>query len=721
MKIKNLSAGMGRAQYAFLMVCIGMGLWSCGQAAEENTGHLIPYGTGARALESGWILVSTNVPSATSFLEALPQTRWAAFTADQIQDQNAGQDKTHALVSGPLKPNKNYWVYVEVKGHEVDPDVLSAPAAVLSPNAWGRFFSPPAPARVTQLGAKRVLEWDLNAQQFTPFEGALLEEGRVYWIEFQAHQPVSSESQPQESASAEYQTEDSIAADSKPKEPVFMARPEQIEENYIGAKTLVDSLFDHLTGAQREYTLDVLDEDSAYLSQYGRVWAYGQGIALALYSRRGHDARAERVADFICRTAVPVQDESGEQTMGGWYFSSNTFLDNWKDMRLVTGANAWVIHGLGAYLASDSFEKLTPERQHAFYNCYMDGLYGLMVHFEPKIELMTAGWTTKGLKNADTPSKILEHIDPTLSWAYYDILDAIGYDLYNALKPPIVQTLRWEGDEPKLINKRVLSLEEHGVLRERAKASNVVTEHNLDTLSVINHLLRHWDQIQGFASTETHHKGSDQRYDKSTWTAFRNRLNRAIFTSLWNDAGGRVVTGGELVHGQLEPNHFSAIDNCTWLSLSVDYASLSPHERDKLARCLDYTINNFAKDLEFKDNRYFGAHYFPKGFKDRYIRPDPDQEKLYHLEATTGLILGLFVFVDAHPQHPRSAHFERTANRLWSDMQRFVKNHGFPYSTHRIQNLKTELQSNTSAIWFIDVYDYLAARQAKATASAGAH
>ncbi len=480
--------------------------------------------------------------------------------------------------------------------------------------------------------------------------------------------------------------------------------------NYLKAKSLVDGLYDPISGAQREYAADVSEADTTFLARYGRVWAYGQGIALAQYSRNGGE-RAERLADYICRTAVILTGENGEQTLGGWHFSTNTFLDTWKDQRLVTGANAWVIHGLGAFMVSEVFSELPQDRRNHFYQCYMDGLYGLMQHFEPGVDLMTAGWTTQGLKYANTPGEILDVSDPSLSWAYYDILDAVGYDIYNPLKPPAVETLTWdENDEAELVGVHLVTVNEFLVLQQRAKATNVVTEHNLDTLSVINHLLKHWDQIARSQPDDEQNVLLSNRYEKEQWTAFRDRLNQAIFTELWNEADGRVVTGGELVDGRLERNPFSAIDNCSWLSLSVHYGFISEDEREKLARCLDYTVDTFAKELSYRGFSYYGAHYFPKGFKDRYIEANEDQEKLYHLEATTGLILGLLYFVDANPLHARSPYFQEVADRLWREMQNFVRDHNFPYSTHRIQDLKSRLQSNTSAIWFIDVYDYYAAR-----------
>ncbi len=43
---------------------------------------------------------------------------------------------------------------------------------------------------------------------------------------------------------------------------------------------------------------------------------------------------------------------------------------------------------------------------------------------------------------------------------------------------------------------------------------------------------------------------------------------------------------------------------------------------------------------------------------------------------------------------------------MWAGVQAFVLDHGFPYSSQRIQDLSTLLTSSTALIWFIDTYEY---------------
>ncbi len=486
--------------------------------------------------------------------------------------------------------------------------------------------------------------------------------------------------------------------------------PGDAEGNYLKAKILRDKLFDSALGAQREYDGKPTDADYASLVRFGRVWAYTQGIALAQYAVHD-DPRAYAIADFVCDSGLSSEADG---TISGWPFSWNTDGDSWRDARQVTGANAWVIHGLGVFISSNQFAKLSSDVKNTFGDCYQRALGGLGHHFDHGVHLVTAGITASGLKNADRPGDLFPVEEPEEQWAYYGILDAIGYEDFDSDNPPRVQTfIPGSGSQRAFGKLHTLTELEFEKLKEPTKALNVVTEHNLDALSVLNHYLANFPSLGG--GDRAIEAGLDareiQEERKEVWTRARNRLNDAIFDRLWDENEGRIVTGGTILGpGLFDPSHHTAIDNCSWLSLSVDYGQLSNEHQSKLSRCLAYTVKHFVKLLKFSGKDYYGTHYFPRSFKDPYIEQTDDQEKLYHLEATTGLILGLLRFADAVVDDPRSDRFQKEANKMWRHMQVFVRDHGFPYSTYKIQDLMTQLESSTAAIWFIDVYDYYASR-----------
>ncbi len=429
------------------------------------------------------------------------------------------------------------------------------------------------------------------------------------------------------------------------------------------------------------------ENDTQYLARFERVWAYTQGIALAQLSKKSDPqsmAWAQGMARFLCDHAKPGT-LNGEDIILGWPFSWNTVDDTWKDVRLVTGANAWAIHGLGVFVASVAFQALEAGEGGSIRGCYQMALKGLEQHrravIAPEtgatVSLMTAGWTTLGLEHAEYPASLLrtraedsgegprDEDDPKVQWSYYSVLDALGYEHFDEERPPIIQRFRVQDDGRRtMLDPLVLNQADLERLKEVVPANNVVTEHNLDVLSVLNHAIDH-AQTAGIADVE----------HLLTW---RNQLRDGIFFALWDSQGwkndlrdtlldlgvdeerqarihaaleedqlGRVVTGGQLTgarapHG-FEPSTHVAIDNCSWLSLSVDYEDLALDSVyiQRLAQCLTFTELHFAKLLSFQGNAYYGAHYFQNAFRDPYIDPSSLQESSFHLEATAGLILGL--------------------------------------------------------------------------------
>ncbi len=483
--------------------------------------------------------------------------------------------------------------------------------------------------------------------------------------------------------------------------------------------------------------IQAASEDARYLAGFERVWAYTQGVALAQVSRpwsqKGDEAQG--LARFLCAHAQWNGDRS---KILGWPFSWNT-LDPWKDARLVTGATAWVVHGLGLFLSSEaSFALESSGEREDLRACYLAALSGLQDHRRNVylqdgrlVSLVTAGWTVTGLAHADDPGALRgpdgEAVvdDARERWSYYSVLDGIGYDVFAPFE---LMVCRHGGcgspdsGNRAWVSKTIEREEVWSAMRVPVRARNVVTEHNIDVLSVLNHAIDHADEL-GLPASGALSPGA-----LGLW---RNSLRDGIFHGLWNDEG-RVVTGGQL-HPEgpdgfsLEKSPHTAIDNCSWLSMAVDYSDFEIERsfgrtlyRDRLRACLEYTVRHFVKGLDFDQGAcdsaqqtclppriYLGAHYFQNAFHDPYISPSDRQASSYHLEATMGLILGLLDFAEAYPEHPSSARLRTVAHLLWAGAQSFVYDYGFPYSSQRIHNLSAQLSSSTALLWFIDVYEHL--------------
>ncbi len=482
-------------------------------------------------------------------------------------------------------------------------------------------------------------------------------------------------------------------------------------------------------------------EDSVVLAGFSRSWVYTQGIALAQSVRRHEHEYARGFARWLCQPEHAVwQDER----MLGWHFSRNTDTDTWKDPRLVTGANAWALHGLGTFVVSEAFWGLSADEQAHIRRCYQGALRGLEDHrvvmdLEARERqadasecsekscayLMTAGWTTQGLQHASAPWVLGLTEDKHEQWAYYDLLDALGYEDFSEDTPPPIRrswSIARGATKEETFFLAPVAFEP---LSLRTRATNVVTEHNLDVLSVLNHALSHVEVIWSRES-----KPEQERVERRL-RAWRDGVQRGIFELLWEAPQdvpvmekkapngcrlepkpivmtGRVITGGEFASdGHFSPNRDVAVDNCSWLALSVDYRTLPPRRVEQLRTCLEYSVEKFADHMPYGANHacYYGSHYFPNSFRDRYIARSDQQERSYHLEATLGLILGLHRFFQAYPQQAGS--LEAKARALWVGVQAFVRDHGFVYSSQRIQDLSTRLASSTAVIWYLDVFDAL--------------
>ena len=426
-------------------------------------------------------------------------------------------------------------------------------------------------------------------------------------------------------------------------------------------KALLADRYDDFTGAQCEY----FDPNSKSqkpnpIVQYGRVWVYGQGIALSQAARSGQSGKAHKLAQWLYNNRQWVDLEEGTRIHAGWHFSQNTDGDDFKDPRFITGANAWVAEGLAEYLASSVFQELSAADKSKYRQFYADVLDGLLYHqvmdtTHPNAGLFRAGWSKDVLKNLPEGFK------------YNEMIGILGYP---------------DTREARALNPQTVQL------------MNVVTEHNIDMLSVLNFTIDHFSSLE-LPSTDL--------INLTELTNRRNHLRTAIFDKLFKMDEGRFITGRDA--SGVSSVH-TAIDNASWLARAVNFAELNSVQREKLGQALLYTVDSFVKFMDYQGRWYYGAHYFQSDFEDLFITKGGAQTNAYHLEATTGLILGLNEYADAYPEDGFSSYFRYRAKQLWLAMQPFVEDNGFIYSSESIQDLFSPLESITSAVWYIDIYDY---------------
>lgn len=396
---------------------------------------------------------------------------------------------------------------------------------------------------------------------------------------------------------------------------------------------------------------------------YKRVWVYDSSIALSL-AIQNNDSTSDARALWLLKNAQYTRDPENpsEQIFGGWFFSSNqkTFGDSWTDCRFVNGANAYGIKAIAEYITSDYYSKLNNRLKKAYSKLYEDALHGILYHMEangPNAGLISAGWSLN----------VLEDFSET-NYSYNKLLDMLGYGpiTIDGYPGPI----------------------------KRVKAKNVITEHNNNVLGVLNYTLEHHDRLLGRRSPYTYNKLNE----------IRLKLRDTIYEKLYDNDERRFITA-RLPSG--EQILYTAIDNVSWLCLSLDLDELTEEQIKKLSDSLHYALINFTRDFQIGEKSYFGAHYFEDGFEDAYIKKSDTHSSSFHIEGTCGLICGLLKFANTFPDDPNAPLFRETAFRLWQDMQIFINDIGFIYASSSLKYISEPLEASASAMWYLLTRNYL--------------
>lgn len=396
---------------------------------------------------------------------------------------------------------------------------------------------------------------------------------------------------------------------------------------------------------------------------YRRVWAYDAGLALSLAVENG-DPTADARARWLLKHGTFIKNpENPDSTIfAGWPFSSNQrhLGDNWADCRFMTGANAYALVGLAKYITSEFFNELSKREQATYLKFYANALEGILYQIEsagPNEGLVTAGWTVN----------ILEESSQTI-YSYERLLDILGYGLPETID-----------NYPNPV--------------QRIRTKNVFIEHCSGILALLNYNLKHYNQLLG----------ADAPYSHSELNNMRTKLRHSIFEKLYHEEEQHFITG-RTAYGK--PNNCTAIDNTTWLILSLELEELTADQLRALSESLAYTVKNFTKEFFINGRSYFAAHYFEDGFEDPYIEKSFSHSESLQIEATCGLICSLLKLVRKYPENPHVVMFRETTLKLWQSMQYLINDFGFIYSSGSLKNVSEPMEASVSAIWYLRAYNY---------------
>lgn len=395
---------------------------------------------------------------------------------------------------------------------------------------------------------------------------------------------------------------------------------------------------------------------------YKRVWVSDSAIALSLAIQSNDPTADSRALWLLKNGQYSRYPENAEITLfAGWPFSSNqkNYGDSWTDCRFMTGANALTLLAMAQYITSDYYTRLSDKLKAEYLRFYVDALSGILYLVEssgPNEGLITAGWSLN----------VLEESSKT-NYSYNQILDMLGYGLreIDGFTEPI----------------------------KRVRVRNVVTEHCISTLAVLNYSLEHYEKLFKRNSSLTYNQ----------LNTIREKMRESIYSKLYDNSKSCVIAGRSFSG---KPNPYSSIDNATWLSNSLNFDELDNEQVKILSNSLAYTINNFTKDFSIQEKTYFGAHYYEEGFENVYVEKSQDHSAAFHVEATCSLICGLLEFIKAFPEDPNEHLFRSSASKLWEDLQYFINDFGFVYTSTSIKDISEPIEASVSAIWYLRACDY---------------
>lgn len=450
-------------------------------------------------------------------------------------------------------------------------------------------------------------------------------------------------------------------------EKLYIVDTEYLSEVPVGGDAYVE------VGTQVGY-YSKEDTTMAYspLVIYRRVWVSDAGAALS-FAVQNNDPTAHARALWLRRNGQYTRypENPGKSVFAGWPFSSNQkqYGDNWTDCRFVTGANACALMGLANYITAYYMELSDPLKAE-YQKFYADALSGILYLIEtsgPNEGLVTAGWSLN----------VLEEFSKT-NYSYNKILDMLGYGPREI-----------EGFNDPI---------------KRVRVRHVVTEHCIRVLTILNYSLIHYDRL--------FEENSPISYDKLE--SVRTNLQQSIFNKLYDKSKCSFIAG-RLSSG--EPNTHSYICDSSQLSMSLRFSKLNKEQVKALSDSLVYTINNFTKDFEIQGESYFGACHYEEGFDDAHAEKSYGHSDELQVEAVCVLVCGLIEFAKIFPEDPNVPLFRNTAERLWKDLQRFVNDNGFVYSSNALKDQSTSglVEASSSAIWYLTAIksfeEYLATSQ----------
>lgn len=406
------------------------------------------------------------------------------------------------------------------------------------------------------------------------------------------------------------------------------------------APSVNEQLGHDFQGLRRSFKEDLSHPDSRAVAQFGRIWIYD--VALSIYA----DLKAGRIRQAGYQAGRVMQLALREEAAGYrglWHFSYNTTGDSFIDPRGPTGANAWCLNAIYAYLLV-------------------------------RADLSLLNWANRMVQNYLFGLQVLDPNDSR------DGLILAGFHNAEDLSSPDMGYAVYKGNPNVLYQ-------------------HVILEHCIDAAATFRLAWRvnsrqRPDETDFMEQLVSRHDRLMRGIRRSFWQG--DHFVSAV------DSKGVFYTGTD---GEpsiaIDNNTWAAHIFLPYDPELARQAAAYAQKRFLIQTPLALVENSKTETVP---HGIEGVYYFPSSFEDPFVKiPDEHRhkmEKLLHPEAAFGLALLLWDAAGYFPNEQEQSAWRQKALQLYEKttaLQRLYGPQGAPYASVNVPSVFCTMQSVTTA------------------------
>ncbi len=395
-------------------------------------------------------------------------------------------------------------------------------------------------------------------------------------------------------------------------------------------------------GLRQSYKNDPTHPDSKVLARFGRIWIYD--VALSIYA----DLKAGRLRQAgyqVGRVMQLALQEEERGYRGLWHFSYNTCEDSFIDPRGPTGANAWCLNAIYAFILSTGDTSVLRWANRVVQKYLFE--QQVMSSDDPRYGLIRAG-----MHNAEDVARGSDGMgygvfQGEVNQQYEHIILEHNADVAGTFRLAFHATKQFAPQEKSLLNELIFR---HDLLMQGMRRVFWQKDHFVSAIDEKGEFYRGTDGAPSIA------------VDNNTWTAH-------VFLPYDRNLAGA----------------------------SLKYVREKFLARTPAVHLEDASQGEVPHDLT-------GVYYFPATFSDPFVDVLPEHrakmEQLFQLEAAFGLVLFIDDMAATARESQERSNLQQWARELYEHtvtVQLLYGATGAPYATARVPAVFSTLSCITTA------------------------